>query len=1101
MLPFILTILLLEGVSVLGGPTLRISNVDEYIAFSKSVNTQTPDREGSTVFLDSDLDFTGKNVEPIGNSVTKFFYGVFNGQGHTISNLVINSTSPVSGLFGASLGSITIKNVVIDNTCSFTSTDGSAVGSILGICQTHDGSCILRNNVNMGRVLSVATSELPGAYVGGIAGYLGYPPSSSSGYRSFVNNCANYGGVNHNGPLQVIYIGGVLGYSYDTSIQNSLNTGEVIDFGNDAQVHIGGIVAYGVYSDIRFSIHAGGILTTSKADAGSIAGHLEYSSLTYTFWDDDYCHDAFGFGNKVELLGVKKFDVNPILNESISFISINTSSLPEAFSEYSEYFDYNGLNLAIFNPERKNVTFKINENKPFTLNCSAILLPGLVNEGRLCFDGWYTDKAYTTKLSVFNITENLELYGKWGENYNDYTITFDADGGSPAPKPVIAHYLSSFELPRDLVKGDCKVAYWMDQYGGILDWNFTVPARDVTLYPYWLCSRITSAEELFEFAKVMNTGVVDSTGLTVYLDSDIDLGKKSLNAINNFVGTFDGQGYVISNGPIGSSSKYAGLFGFSYTLSVQNVVFDKETSIMSTCTGCDQVYVGGIVGRCKSLYGPCHIKNSVNMGYTSFYRGSSPDLYLGGIAGLMEYDQYESLVRNCANYYDVLNYGSAQIFSIGGIVGGAYKTSVQNCLNVGPIHYGSSTQDDSSVGGIAGYGHSSVFENCLDIGSSIQKSESAIVGAIVGYDVYSVINVSFWVGGDGLSVCGYESETIIAGTTKSEADMDLVAKLNTYSVEYGLDGWLLNSVNAAVSFKISDGKGFSLNSTVILLPDPAESIAWAFNGWYENEGLTTKFTASEVTSDMSLYGGWSTNTYLVAFDFGNGTVDEKTYEYEATIVYPDNPERTGYTFGGWFEDAAFVTPFEGITATRDITLYAKWTIVQYTVTFNLGNGTTLNDVFDYGSTIVYPDNIERIGYTFGGWFEDAAFATLFEGTTATRDITLYAKWTIVQYTVAFDFGNGTVDEKTYEYEATIIYPDNVERTGYVFAGWFEDAAFATPFEGTTATRNVVVYAKYVAKQESEGNESGSISSSSSSSKHASFSFRVTPLLAIVSVMF
>ena len=74
---------------------------------------------GTTVFLDVDIDFSGgspsEQFVPIGKSGSKYFQGTFDGQGHTISNLAINSSSlQYVGLFGYSKGA-TIRNVVLDS--------------------------------------------------------------------------------------------------------------------------------------------------------------------------------------------------------------------------------------------------------------------------------------------------------------------------------------------------------------------------------------------------------------------------------------------------------------------------------------------------------------------------------------------------------------------------------------------------------------------------------------------------------------------------------------------------------------------------------------------------------------------------------------------------------------------------------------------------------------------------------------------------------------------------------------------------------------------------------------------------------------------------
>ena len=117
----------------------RIKNASDLIAFSKVVNSGTS-YNGTTVFLDADIDFSGDlsdELEPIG-TYTNNFKGTFNGQGHTISNLAMKSSSSrYVGLFGYSRYA-TIRNAVLDSSCSivsfFIDSSNAFVGGIVGYC-------------------------------------------------------------------------------------------------------------------------------------------------------------------------------------------------------------------------------------------------------------------------------------------------------------------------------------------------------------------------------------------------------------------------------------------------------------------------------------------------------------------------------------------------------------------------------------------------------------------------------------------------------------------------------------------------------------------------------------------------------------------------------------------------------------------------------------------------------------------------------------------------------------------------------------------------------------------------------------------------------
>ncbi len=149
----------------------------------------------------------------------------------------------------------------------------------------------------------------------------------------------------------------------------------------------------------------------------------------------------------------------------------------------------------------------------------------------------------------------------------------------------------------------------------------------------------------------------------------------------------------------------------------------------------------------------------------------------------------------------------------------------------------------------------------------------------------------------------------------------------------------------------------------------------------------------------------------------------------------------------------------------DVLLYGKWTINQYDITFIENQGTTVNDIMnqDYGTNIAYPTT-SRTGYTFDGWYLDnEIFLQPFTSTTIiSSDITLYAKWNINQYTIAFDSNGGSlVESLTQDYATTVIQPNDPTRQGYTFGGWYSDSSLTNAYTFTTMpAQNITLYAKW-----------------------------------------
>ena len=139
--------------------------------------------------------------------------------------------------------------------------------------------------------------------------------------------------------------------------------------------------------------------------------------------------------------------------------------------------------------------------------------------------------------------------------------------------------------------------------------------------------------------------------------------------------------------------------------------------------------------------------------------------------------------------------------------------------------------------------------------------------------------------------------------------------------------------------------------------------------------------------------------YTVTFSAnGHGTAPAALeVAYHGRATRPADPAADGFIFGGWFTDSACTKAYEFSTEiTGDITLYAKWTVKTYTVTFNAnGHGTAPSaQTVDHGSKAAKPADPTADQWVFGGWFTDSACTKAYDFSKGvTANITLYAKWT------------------------------------------------------------------------------------------------------------
>ena len=128
---------------------------------------------------------------------------------------------------------------------------------------------------------------------------------------------------------------------------------------------------------------------------------------------------------------------------------------------------------------------------------------------------------------------------------------------------------------------------------------------------------------------------------------------------------------------------------------------------------------------------------------------------------------------------------------------------------------------------------------------------------------------------------------------------------------------------------------------------------------------------------------------------GGTTVSQMTVAKGYKATAPANPTKEGYDFTGWFKDEACTQAWSFDTVvTETMTLYAKWTIKTYLVTFDYGTAKETDDTLtvEHG-TVLDLHNPAFNGYVFMGWYADNTYATAFDFTTPiTTNTTIYAKF-------------------------------------------------------------------------------------------------------------
>lgn len=170
--------------------------------------------------------------------------------------------------------------------------------------------------------------------------------------------------------------------------------------------------------------------------------------------------------------------------------------------------------------------------------------------------------------------------------------------------------------------------------------------------------------------------------------------------------------------------------------------------------------------------------------------------------------------------------------------------------------------------------------------------------------------------------------------------------------------------------------------------------------------------------------------------------DEDGSIYKENVVFSDlftlSLQKEGYT-GRLYCDADFLKPLTKDSKVKNgDTVYVKWTINSYTVTFMDGKTVLKTEKVKHGSAVTAPEVPKKDGKTFIKW--DTDFSNV------TSDLTINAVYDVDTFTVTFKDGEKVLEIQTVEYEAAATAPDTARLSppeGMHFAEWDKDFSKVT----------------------------------------------------------
>ena len=339
------------------------------------------------------------------------------------------------------------------------------------------------------------------------------------------------------------------------------------------------------------------------------------------------------------------------------------------------------------------------------------------------------------------------------------------------------------------------------------------------------------------------------------------------------------------------------------------------------------------------------------------------------------------------------------------------------------------------------------------------------------------------------SNCG----TAVADFTGNE----IISAVTPFKEDYTFAGWYLNSdfsgdavsfplslnanitlyakwlKNYTVSFNSNGGTAVSSIKAGVLQELPfTEKENYEFSGWYANSSLSGEKISVPytVTQDITLYAKWLP-TYLVTLETNGGS--EIASFRVRTVESVQEPEKSGFTFIGWYLDSGLNTKAVfPLVISKDTTLYAAYK-QNFTITFETNGGSAVNPVSCY--VLNECPESTKTDKSLGGWYLDQECTDEKKVTFPfypTEDVTLYAKWVSEMFTITYNANGatgGTVPETVQVEKGSsfIISANtgNLTKTGYAFTKWSTSTDGTSgqtyaPGYSLTPSKNMTLYAQW-----------------------------------------
>lgn len=722
----------------------------------------------------------------------------------------------------------------------------------------------------------------------------------------------------------------------------------------------------------------------------------------------------------------------------------------------------------------------------------------------------YTDQAEIQNLTQTN-NATVALYAQW--QANRYQVRFDLNGGSGTVNPISAEYGKTYSLPS---AAPARAGYTLSGWNTKADGKGTGYALDaqisnltaedggsVTLYAVWKANT-------YSIRYYANDGTQSSV-----IQTDLNYGTQYALRANSF--TWKGRVFL------GWAETADGAVQYTNSEKVQNLTAENGAVVKLYAQWRLVTYqvrfdANGGVGTLQGIrvtYGDAFRLPEADALTRELYSFSGWTAVIGGVT--KTYQPGTELRDVTAQDGEVVTFKAVWTPNFGtiGTVEWVLDSGVLTISGTGRVPDYSSTQatpwakaqvSSVQIGEGITYVGSCAFSGCASLTAvSLPASLQGIgvnafrdCGSSLRYTYAGTLaqwgDISFAAADDPTAsgVVLYESGKYMNGTCgdamwKLQSDGTLrISGTGAAKAPAAGTGWAAEDVQSLV---VEEGiteiagslfRGCSAMKTATL-PRSLQTVgANAFSGC--NALTTVRYSGKQEQWDAVSIGSGNgaltgarllLSTYLITYVNVEGAQNPNpdVADKDKALTLKD-ASKTGYTFGGWYREASFQTRVTSIPAgnEEDVTLYAKWTPIRYTVNFdaNGGDGSPSQASVSYDEALTLPGgSFSRTGYVLTGWntAQDGT-GTAYENSQEVVNLlsvqgaseTLYAQWRPITYRVEFDprGGEGQIDAITVQYDESFTMPasNSLRKTGYRLYWWFDNPEYS--YRGARYSPNATV---------------------------------------------